>query len=407
MSERRYNTLFYSTLWRSKIWYDVFGYRRNSFKKAATLLNKLRANLNDLGALQDLQELLISEIVLAEGRIRDAKAKSKLNADENPNKFSDRAKSFQKVIFFWRAFGDAIAFLYLDRFALKHVYYNTHNYNVRQDAGFISGSSGFKREIKIFKGLLEAGYPCLLTDLTNTIRYGDICVLFGPDPMLIEVKSSKTKSRRISRQIKNLEKLSEFYRTDQSDDFRGGPGVRRVESQTEPEIFEAEFNQCINKAYDNGYAIISPEEGVYYIAIRNYAVPVKEIFKQVNLNKPLVVFLNTLKSDQSWAPYYPFTLLIESDKALYDFILGRLFIIVIMDTEVMRKRVIEVGYTPEIVPESDYPIRVKKNGAEGEARISAHILLRAALEAVSLKWIIHSALEGFERNQAIMRREFE
>ena len=232
-------------------------------------------------------------------------------------------------------------------------------------------------------------------------------MLFGRDPILIEVKSSKTKSRRISRQIKNLKKLSEFYRTDQSDDFRGGPGVRRVESQTEPEIFETEFNQCINKAYDNGYAIISPEEGVYYITISNYDVPIKEIFKQVNLNRPWVVFLNTLKSDQSWAPYYPFTLLIESEKALYDFILGRLFIIVIMDTEVMRKRVIEVGYTPEIVPESDYPIRAKKNGAEGEVRISEHILLRAALEAVSLKWIIHSSLEGFERNQAIMRREFE
>ena len=57
-----------------------------------------------------------------------------------------------------------------------------------------------------------------------------------------------------------------------------------------------------------------------------------------------------------------------------------------------------MGYVPEILQQSEYPIRARKAGVDGEARISQHLLLRASMEAVSVKWIVQVGLEAFERN---------
>ena len=287
------------------------------------MLSAIRANRDDLEALLCLQELLISEITMAEERVHDNKERARIDHEGKRQFFNRRAKSLQESIFHWKMFGDAVAFLYIDRFALKHVYYNTHNPNPKQDAGFIRGSVGFEREVEGVRYLLDAGCPCLLTDLTNTIRYGDICVLHGPDPILIEVKSSKVKDRRLGRQRKNLKILSEFYRTDELDGLRGFPRLRRTAIRIECKTFESEFNQCIHAAYDKGHALISPEDGVYYVAVVGSGTPISNVFQQVKAREPWVFVLNALKSDQMWAPYYPFTLLIETGRALYDFILGR------------------------------------------------------------------------------------
>ncbi len=375
----------------------MFGYRRHSFKRAMVLLSAIRANRNDLKRLLCLQELLISEITLAEKRIHEAKERARSEDEGESRFFGTRAQALRKSIYYWKMFGDAIAFLYLDRFALKSVYYNIHNLDPRQDAGFVTGAVGFERELDGVRRLIHAGCPCVLTDLTNTIRYGDICLLHGPDPHLIEVKSSKVKSRRASRQRRNLRRLREFYEADRLDGFRGLSRVGRLTTHIERKSFEAELNQCINAAYDRGYGLVSPEEGIHYVAVVKTATPLSDVFRQVKADHPWAFFLNTWKSEQSWAPYYPFTLLIEADRALYDFILGRLFIVVILDTGAMKRAVSEMGYVPEIVRESPYPLRAKATDLEGGVGISQHLIFRAVLEAMSLKWIVQSALESFER----------
>ena len=250
----------------------------------------------------------------------------------------------------------------------------------------------------VVRGLLNAGHPCVLTDVTNTIRYGDVCVLHGPDPILIEVKSSNGKGRRASRQRANLKKLNEFYRTDQLDGLRGLPRVHRLAVRTECKTFTAEFNQCIQAAYDEGYAVASPEEGIYYVAIIETRTPLSDILSHIKADEPWVLFLNEVKSEQEWAPYYPFTLLIETRQALYDFILGRLFIVVFLDTAVIKTRITEMGYVPEIVQDSETPLRARATDGEGEARVSQHLLRRAALEAMSIDWIVQVGLEAFQRN---------
>ena len=266
-----------------------------------------------------------------------------------------------------KAFGDAIAFLYCDRFALKHVYYNTHNVNVRQDGGFISGSAGFEQEFDILRKLVEGGCPCVLCDLTNTIRYGDICVMVEDDPILIEVKASRTKNRRRARQLKNLKTLREFYKTDASSGLRGFPSVYRIATRSVPYSFEEELNECIEESYERDYALKSPEPGVCYVAISG-EVRVEEVFGQVNLTEPLWFSLNEAKRDRAWSPYYPFTLLIRSERALYDFMLGRLFVMVLLDVAVIRNLVRTLGWIPKFDWESNYPVWASRERRRGTGR---------------------------------------
>lgn len=376
---------------------DMFGYRRHSYKEATALLSAIRSSPSDLKSLLSLQELLISEITLAERRVRQSKERARTDGGGKAHYFSERAKSLQRVIYYWKTFGDAIAFLYIDRFALKHVFYNTRNLEERQHAGFLSDSLGFEREVEVARNIIETGCPCVLTGLTNTIRYGDICLLIGPDPEPIEIKSSGVGNRRSTRQRQNLRKLSRFYKTDKLDGFRGSSTVRRIATDTDCVSFENEFNQCVDLAYKKRRATVSPEEGVYYLAFAGTEADIEGAFEEISVNSVWVFYLNSLKTNQVWAPYYPFTLLIRNDDALYDFILGRLHIVVLLDVDIAKKTAKEMGYVPEIDLDADYPLVAKKAGIEGEMRISKHLLLRSALEAVSLRWIVQEGLNGFEK----------
>ena len=121
-------------------------HRRNSFKRAHALIEVLRSDQGNLPVLEQLQVLLIDEITRAEEKVvRASKAKLKSAlTDESENRtrekrvcaFERRIDGFRKSAFVWRSFGDAIAFLYMDKFALKQCFYNTENINPRQTAGF-------------------------------------------------------------------------------------------------------------------------------------------------------------------------------------------------------------------------------------------------------------------------------
>lgn len=372
----------------------MFGYRRASFRRAAALLASIRDEPGNVKAIYELQELLIAEVTLAEGRVRESKALAKADRARRSS-FEARARGHRLSIYYWKAFGDAIAFLHCDRFALKHLYYNTHNLGVRQDAGFISGSAGFEQELKALKGLLDIGIPSVLCDLTNTIRYGDVSILVGNDPVVVEVKSSRTRDRRRSRQLQKLKMLSEFYKTDVSHGLRGLDTVHRVEIGSEARSFEGEFNECIEAAYERGYAVDAPEPGVRYLAIRG-DVELDDVFGEVDLEEPWLFSLNEAKRERAWAPYYPFTLLIRSERALYDFLLGRLFLIVVLDVAVIKDQVRGMGWSVEVETEADYAVQASRNGGQERAGLGTNALARVAFEALSLRWVVEEGIRGLE-----------
>jgi hypothetical protein len=152
------------------------------------------------------------------------------------------------LAFVWRTFGDAIAFLYMDKFAIKQTFYSIHSTAPQQSAGFLSDKIGLVMEVAAVEEALKRGIPALLTDITNTIRHGDICLLIGPDPMLIEIKTSKKLDRRGRRQRDELRELEAFFRSDKTDRLRGMGPARRVAVDSEEITYIDEMEACIAEA---------------------------------------------------------------------------------------------------------------------------------------------------------------
>jgi hypothetical protein len=219
------------------------------------LLTKLRDDLDDLDSLRRLQQLLVGEIMRAERSGRKVKADlNAVQASGGPSKakrassLKSRLEKIRQLAFVWRTFGDAIAFLYMDKFAIKQTFYSIHSTAPQQSAGFLSDKIGLVMEVAAVEEALKRGIPALLTDITNTIRHGDICLLIGPDPMLIEIKTSKKLDRRGRRQRDELRELEAFFRSDKTDRLRGMGPARRVAVDSEEITYIDEMEACIAEA---------------------------------------------------------------------------------------------------------------------------------------------------------------
>jgi hypothetical protein len=349
---------------------------------------------------------LLREVIRTEKKIRDHKAELKTikeTADSATAKRSaylgKRIERVRQCAYIWRCFGDAIAFLYMDKFALKHCFYSTDNTSAKQDAGFISDKKGLGGELLFLdSALLEHKVPALLVDLTNTIRHGDVCLMGESDPFLIEVKSSKTLDRRGRKQRRSLEKLRKFYETDKSQELRGFSDVRRQEYEMPERSYTDQLNECIAQALKDGYAVRRPEHGLYYIVMTQEGLGAEQIMDTLSLKAPWLFFLNAPKSNRAWAPYLPFILTIEDKDHLWDFIRGNLHILVLIESDALCQIAIDKGCKAKIdLDDEDYPLHVELPGGERMAGISGHILARIGMEFVSPEWIVLCSIEGLKR----------
>jgi hypothetical protein len=217
----------------------MLGYRKKSFVDAHAMLATLRGKPTDLATLNALQQLLCREIVRTERKIRELKAERKAvmttggkRAKRRSSILLDRIEKIRHCAYVWRCFGDAIAFSYMDRFALKQTFYSTEHPHEKQNAGFLSDKVGLATEIAYLEFALEESIPALLVDLTDTIRHGDVCLMGEADPFLIEIKAGSEVDRRGRRQKRGLAKLREFFKNDRAEGLRGAAGIRRVAPST-------------------------------------------------------------------------------------------------------------------------------------------------------------------------------
>ena len=107
--------------------------------------------------------------------------------------------------------------------------------------------------------------------------------------------------------------------------------------------------------------------------------------------------LNEQKNEQDWAPYSPFTLLIADPEHLWSFIQGDLYLLTVVDWGVLRDLVQAQGFEADLDMENtSYPLGVKF--PDGSImRISSHLVARAGIECVSLKWIVMHSIEDWKR----------
>lgn len=389
----------------------MLGNYRPAILKAGLMLRALEEHRENLDLLLGMQTFLVQKITQAERKIASHKQKiSKLRSslkkdrlDKESSKkvkkqidfFEERIEQYKYLLFVWRCFGDGIAFTYLDKYALKHTLYNSHNYEAKEHAGSLSGKDGLKNEWAFVEMFKDKGFPSMLCDITNTIRHGDVCGLVGPDPFPIEIKSSKNSNKRVQRQIDNLKALHNFYEKDEAVNFRGQPFTARSEL-TQPEVtYIDELNKCIEKSFGSGIATVSPEEGLHYIVVSK-KLDAKVLGSVVTAHSTICL-LNETKMAQAWMPYYPFTLSIRNPQHLYKFIRGEFSIIVVIDREVMIRLFKEGGIDATFIYDDDYAIQMQDSGTsieQGASRTSNQLFGRIPFEFQSLKWFVSQQIDN-------------
>lgn len=385
---------------------DTIKRRRRVFSRAHHLLEELQslyiinqekipANPRLIATLRSLQDLLIREITRAERKIRRTKEilhgipMESAEADSAAARLND----YRILKYSWLCFGDAIAYLFMDKYTLKHTYFNIDNPRPKQDSGFIFERSGLKFERSRLEDLLNNGIPSLLCDLTNTIRHGDICIMTTQDPQLIEVKSGGVNNRG-RRQLKAIKQLARFFETDVALGLRGHEKIVRVAHQAEEINYTDALNLCVKVATRSGAALCSPEDGLFYVVISRDDIDIGNIIDKMSLVRPAVFFLNEIKSARAWAPYSPFTLSIRNRDALFNFIWGEIFIYVFYETSKLQHMAEAKGLMMTFFDEeSDYMFEISIPQSGGVMRISKQFFTRMATEFTSPEWIFQTSLE--------------
>ena len=386
---------------------------RKAFRKLCQIIRTIEADPDDIEMVKELN-LRILKLVLdsekAIARHKDAQKllNTQLKTGRGDKKSSralrtklKRAKSYIKAqrdqTYIWKCFGDALAYIYLDTLSIKHAFYNTDDYEVKQDAGGLLGKKGMVAEVSLMLEAIDKNVPAVLCDITNTLRFGDVCLLGSSDPILIEVKTSSRLNQRGLRQQAKLNKLHDFMDTDSAEDFRGHPGpTKRISIEKEPRYNLEAFNECIAMAKSEGQAVIQAEKGITYVVFGT-DVDVSKAFSSLDLEEPEVYDLNSYKNSYSWAPYTPFLLSIRDTEHALDFIEGRLYIIIILEPirlcEMMRDDEWKVRYRAD----DQYSIQCLHLETNAFTGLSSQFVSRAAFEFMSLAGIVETQKQMLEK----------
>lgn len=377
--------------------------QKTNIEQAGVLLKKLKHNSSDLETLLELQRFLVRRITAAERAIVRSKAAArKLRSSLNRGRYSkgrsaaikaiirsaqERVGQNQHLIFIWKCFGDGIAHLYFDKYALKHTFYNMEDYSAKEDSGFLTNKEGFRMEWRVVRLAISRGAPIVLCDITNVLRHGDVCIARGNDPFPIELKSSKNRNSRVDRQLQNLRKLHEFFAKDEAD-IRGHQNVKRIEFKDTEINHTAALNACIQRSYAEGTTIISPEPGLYYVSTSDEFDEAK--MNSIPIQSCAMFAINGTKTEGVWMPYFPFTLSLDLDH-LYKFINGEVYLVVCVDLAVIQDRFRSHGVHAKIINDGTWFIGLKSCENDSDeliSFISEHLFLRIPLEFQSLAWFV-------------------
>ncbi|KJZ20635.1 hypothetical protein [Loktanella sp. S4079] len=379
--------------------------KRKAFIELLNLVRNIEDNPDDIEAVRQVNEKLIALLTSAETAIAQHGESKKslieqLKTQRLPKAETKKIRSKLKrvdgyikaqrdQIFVWKSIGDALAFVYLDPFAIKHMFFDTEDYKVRQDAGALLGKKGLEAELQVLNDALDNNVPAILCDLTNTLRFGDICLLGNSDPYPIEIKTSSRLNQRGLRQKAKLEKLHSFLDTNSADDFRGFSGqTSRIASST-PSYHRDVINEAIGNALERGYVTITPEDGLSFLVMRTDSCP-NEVFAGLDLETPEIFDLNHFKNGHAWAAYLPFILSIREPDHLLGFLEGRIYILAFIEGHKLASRFEAPNREVRYRPNEQYSIQCLDNKTGEFFGVSSQFIARAAFEFLSFESIVSS-----------------
>jgi hypothetical protein len=352
----------------------------------------------------DIQERLIVGITRAERNIRRNKARAAIlrrqlrtpggNKEKSKllkvrlGRAADAVEEQQAMVRLYRDIGDAIAFIYLDRYDLKQLSQN-------QPAGSLTGKTGNRLERSILRRLFADNRIAILNDLTSSLRRGDLTVVLKYRQFIvIEAKSGGGGNRaRQERQTKALADIHNYLATDHRE-WEGQTVIRQAVS-VRPRYHWREFNRLV-KDLRNGVEddqTTSPERGVTYAAIRNANVGSAVVEAARAMQCGFFFWLNDAKG--AGAAYEPLPLIFEDPDDLIAFYRAEFLVLVIVDFAAVA-RSMPSGVTVQFGPSEAWPLTVIAEGDEPEEErtrtMGRHFVWRVAAELVSAKWILRHAL---------------
>ena len=374
---------------------------------------------NDFKPLVKLQEYIVARIIDTERKLKKKKSEFKELKKSLKNRSNGKEKSkiikskikkanysingYKYLLYVWRCFGDGIAFKYVDKYNLKRLLFESDSPAIKQPAGHIRGKAGLKMEMQLVKSAATNKVPAILCDITNSIRHGDVCLLGASDPFVIEVKSSKNLNKRVSRQIKSIGNIHSYLEKDEGS-IGGFEGMRRVNIPIEEKNHNKAFNDVIKAARKGKILKIQPEPGLLYLGFSVGSNPNYDELLN-GIKEPTFYLLNQAKTEKRWDNYYPFTLSIKNREALYAFLNGEVYLMVIVDGSVLKSMSKKIGYDLEIVlsEEVGFVFTKKLEGYDEPFMgiISEHYTGRIGLEFMSLSWFFQNEkklLAGLEED---------
>jgi hypothetical protein len=379
---------------------------RGEYMEAARLLWSIKEDSGRLDLVLGLQRYLVRSIFQCEKRVRRLRkararckrylARSRVNKEQARvvkgliTGLDKKIKSLHRAIFLWRCFGDGIAFIYQSKYALKHLFYDGE-YMPKQGPGFISGKTGFRMEYKLLMQGIHMNVPVVLSDVTNVIRHGDLCALAGSDPLVVEMKSSRNTNARTERQVSGMREISQFFRDDYAESFRGMRNVHRVEVSPEEVNHSSCMNECMRDALAGGSAVRHPEPGLTYLAFNSkFLEDSSRVDEFLDREAAPGSVLFVLTPDETWLPSYPFTLSFEPSN-LVPFIHGAIQVAVIIDALEIQRALAERGMTSWGLMDGSWAFQIAMNAGKSDQsvfRVSERNFGRIALEFQSLAWWI-------------------
>lgn len=355
-------------------------------------------DLEDLPRLLEIQKRLIDAISEAEKEIRGAK-----RANEDP-------REWQYARYNFLCLGDCLAFLYMDRFALKQTFFDVDTVNPKQSGGFITDKAGAAAEVSLLEAAISHKVPAVLCDITNVLRYGDICLLGDSDPVPIEIKSSKTKDGRSKRQKQKLKALSSFLTLDRRDGFRGLPGTTfRTEFSVSPKSYAGQLQVAIQQAREGGSTNFEVDGCLKVIVIMEDNPDYDVLFGGFGSSRVLVNAVNQIKTKKIWGCYYPYPLTLSESADYEGFVRGNIHIFTLLDMEAFEKNLAIEG-TRLSVEANEYDIQCKihfpnlfADDKEAYFIIGEHMMCRMWTDFLCPSWIVQNAVSSVVNNAEAIR----
>lgn len=385
----------------------MIGRRKRVFFELVGQLHAIEADQGNLRNVEAMNFSILKAVVRTErdiarhkGKLKGLKARLRTDRPDREQSKALRRRikitqywitHYSEQLWLWKLFGDALAYIYLDKFSIKHAFFETERFRVKADAGLVHGKAGLENEVGLLLSAIEHGVPAVLCDITNVLRYGDVCLLGASDPHLLEVKSSERLNQRGKRQAETLQKLHDFLANDHAAEFRGAPGETLRKAIDVPErTYVDELNEAIALASEQGNCIVSPEPGLHYAIVYGGGLP--DFASIISSSEPPTVGFswNESKMGLTWAPYVPFLLTIRNPQHLYAFVEGRLHIMIFASAGWLASLMSEYGWFAQFSEHEAYAIHAYHPETGGLMSISRQFVSRIGFECCSLRWVAES-----------------